>query len=154
MSSWWLAEEAPTHAHVRVDEPDVEIVGAGITGISAALTFVANPADGSVMPASTYTDGTGSATVTWTLGSAIGAQSLHVNVAGTYTFVNATDDDGYLFVNGQLVASDPGGHGVQNAFLGGTGGTNRGVRSCLGSRYHAHARNRGGSGRTLRRDGR
>ena len=49
---------------------------------AAALTFVANPADGSVMPASAYTDGTGSATVTWTLGSAIGAQSLHVNVAG------------------------------------------------------------------------
>src|SRR5947199_7760043 len=39
MSSWWLAEEAPPLAHVPVDSPDVEIVGAGITGISAALTF-------------------------------------------------------------------------------------------------------------------
>ncbi len=39
MSSWWLAEETPALAHVRVDSPDVEIVGAGITGVSAALTF-------------------------------------------------------------------------------------------------------------------
>ena len=39
MSSWWLSEEAPPLAHVRVDSPAVEIVGAGITGISAALTF-------------------------------------------------------------------------------------------------------------------
>jgi len=39
VSSWWLAEEAPPFAHVHVDSPDVEIVGAGITGISAALTF-------------------------------------------------------------------------------------------------------------------
>ncbi len=39
MSSWWLAEEAPQLARVQVDSPDVEIVGAGITGISAALTF-------------------------------------------------------------------------------------------------------------------
>lgn len=38
-------------------------------------------------------------------------------------FVTDTDDDGYLFVNGQLVASDPGGHGQRNAFLGGTAGT-------------------------------
>jgi len=35
-------------------------------------------------------------------------------------FVNATDDDGYLFIDGQLVASDPGGHGIDNAFLGAT----------------------------------
>ncbi len=39
MSSWWLAEEAPPLEHLSVDSPDVEIVGAGITGISAALTF-------------------------------------------------------------------------------------------------------------------
>lgn len=39
MSSWWLAEEASALARVRVDAPDVEIVGAGITGISAALTL-------------------------------------------------------------------------------------------------------------------
>jgi gamma-glutamylputrescine oxidase len=39
VSSWWLEEEAPPLARVQVDSPDVEIVGAGITGISAALTF-------------------------------------------------------------------------------------------------------------------
>jgi len=39
-SSWWLDEEAPPLAGVRIDSPDVEIVGAGITGISAALTLV------------------------------------------------------------------------------------------------------------------
>ena len=38
-SSWWLDEVAPSIARVRVDAPDVEIVGAGITGISAALTL-------------------------------------------------------------------------------------------------------------------
>jgi Concanavalin A-like lectin/glucanases superfamily/PA14 domain len=35
--------------------------------------------------------------------------------AGVYTFVSNTDDDGYLFVNGVLVSSDPGGHGERNA---------------------------------------
>jgi len=39
VSSWWLAEDAPPLARIRVDEPDVEIVGAGITGVSAALTL-------------------------------------------------------------------------------------------------------------------
>jgi gamma-glutamylputrescine oxidase len=39
VSSWWLAEEAPPLARVQVDSPEFEIVGAGITGISAALTF-------------------------------------------------------------------------------------------------------------------
>jgi gamma-glutamylputrescine oxidase len=41
VSSWWLSEDpAPEFATV-VAEPDVEVVGAGITGISAALTLVA-----------------------------------------------------------------------------------------------------------------
>ncbi len=41
MSSWWLSEDpAPTFS-VAVTDPDVEIVGAGITGISAALTLAA-----------------------------------------------------------------------------------------------------------------
>jgi gamma-glutamylputrescine oxidase len=39
VSSWWLSEKAPAFARVPVDAPDVEIVGAGITGISAALTL-------------------------------------------------------------------------------------------------------------------
>ena len=39
MSSWWLAEQTPPLARVRIVSPDVEIVGAGITGISAALTL-------------------------------------------------------------------------------------------------------------------
>jgi gamma-glutamylputrescine oxidase len=38
--SWWLTEEAPPDfGAVEVAQPDVEIVGAGITGISAALTL-------------------------------------------------------------------------------------------------------------------
>ena len=40
MSSWWLTEEAaPDFGAVEVAQPDAEIVGAGITGISAALTL-------------------------------------------------------------------------------------------------------------------
>jgi glycine/D-amino acid oxidase-like deaminating enzyme len=40
VSSWWLDEDAaPAYGGIRVDAPDVEIVGAGITGISAALTL-------------------------------------------------------------------------------------------------------------------
>jgi gamma-glutamylputrescine oxidase len=39
--SWWLDEEAPALPRVRVESPDVEIVGAGITGISASLTLAA-----------------------------------------------------------------------------------------------------------------
>jgi len=42
VSSWWLSEEpAPAFASVEVSQADVEIVGAGITGISAALTLAA-----------------------------------------------------------------------------------------------------------------
>ena len=32
---------------------------------------------------------------------------------GTYTLISNTDDDGYLWVNGQLVSSDPGTHGME-----------------------------------------
>jgi glycine/D-amino acid oxidase-like deaminating enzyme len=39
MSSFWLSEGTPPLPHVTVERPDVEIVGAGITGISAALTL-------------------------------------------------------------------------------------------------------------------
>src|SRR5262249_53513396 len=40
MSSWWLADDpAPPLPALRLDKVDVEIVGAGITGISAALTL-------------------------------------------------------------------------------------------------------------------
>ena len=40
MSSWWLADDpAPPLPAAQLDEVDVEIVGAGITGISAALTL-------------------------------------------------------------------------------------------------------------------
>jgi glycine/D-amino acid oxidase-like deaminating enzyme len=39
MSSFWLSEGAPPLPRVTVKRPDVEIVGAGITGISAALTL-------------------------------------------------------------------------------------------------------------------
>ena len=40
MASWWLADDpAPQLPAVRLDEVDVEIVGGGITGISAALTL-------------------------------------------------------------------------------------------------------------------
>ena len=40
MSSWWLSEDpVPDLGSVEVERPDVEIVGAGITGVSAALTL-------------------------------------------------------------------------------------------------------------------
>jgi hypothetical protein len=35
--------------------------------------------------------------------------------AGSYVFISNTDDDGYLYVNGVLVADDPGGHGERDA---------------------------------------
>ena len=42
MSSWWLDEDpVPDLGSVEIAQPDVEIVGAGITGISAALTLAA-----------------------------------------------------------------------------------------------------------------
>jgi glycine/D-amino acid oxidase-like deaminating enzyme len=39
VSSFWLAEPAVPLPRVAVEAPDVEIVGAGITGVSAALTL-------------------------------------------------------------------------------------------------------------------
>jgi gamma-glutamylputrescine oxidase len=42
VSSWWLTEHsAPAFGSDQVTQPDVEIVGAGITGVSAALTLAA-----------------------------------------------------------------------------------------------------------------
>ena len=64
-------------------------------------------------------------------------------------FVTNSDDDGYLFVNGQLVASDPGGHGMQDAFLGGTGGTPVQVMLLPGTYdfQQFHSEGGGGAGR-------
>src|SRR5438067_8257582 len=39
--SLWLDEQTQSLERVRVENPDVEIIGAGITGISAALTLAA-----------------------------------------------------------------------------------------------------------------
>jgi gamma-glutamylputrescine oxidase len=41
VSSWWLSEDPAPEFTTAVVEPDVEVVGAGITGISAALTLAA-----------------------------------------------------------------------------------------------------------------
>lgn len=58
------------------------------------------------------------------LGSGIDAGSFSTFVhgkvttggaAGAYTFVTNTDDDGYLYVNGQLASADPGAHAARNA---------------------------------------
>src|SRR3954463_16489077 len=37
MTSYWLSEPTPPRADVRVDDPDVVVVGAGVTGCAAAL---------------------------------------------------------------------------------------------------------------------
>jgi gamma-glutamylputrescine oxidase len=37
MSSYWLSERPPARAQVEVDDPDVVVVGAGVTGCAAAL---------------------------------------------------------------------------------------------------------------------
>jgi gamma-glutamylputrescine oxidase len=42
VSSWWLTEDPAPAFSVTVADPEVEIVGAGITGISAALTLAAS----------------------------------------------------------------------------------------------------------------
>ena len=53
--------------------------------------------------------------------SAVYTGKIHVDAAnaGDIVFATFTDDDGYLVVNGQLVASDPGGHGQRDSFLNG-----------------------------------
>ena len=47
--------------------------------------------------------------------SAVITGKVTPTASGTYTFYSNTDDDGYLYVNGVLVSSDPGGHGQRNA---------------------------------------
>ena len=37
------------------------------------------------------------------------------DAAGKYTFITNSDDDGYLFINDQLVSQDPGAHGQEDA---------------------------------------
>jgi len=37
------------------------------------------------------------------------------NQSGIYTIISNTDDEGYVWLNGQLVSADPGGHGQQDA---------------------------------------
>lgn len=46
--------------------------------------------------------------------SAVFTGKITTNAAGVYTIMGNTDDDGYLYVNGVLVSSDPGGHGQRN----------------------------------------
>ena len=82
---------------------------------------IGSPADyASVIPTVDF-DNPPDATIQANNYSQVATGKIHVNTAGTYTFVAAADDDVYLLVNGQLVASDPGGHGVRNAFLNGNG---------------------------------
>ena len=45
--------------------------------------------------------------------------------AGVYTFISNTDDDGYFYVNDELVSADPGQHGVQDASAARAGDTIR-----------------------------
>ena len=40
---------------------------------------------------------------------------IPAGMGGEYKFISRTDDDGALFVNGQLVSYDPGGHGPRDA---------------------------------------
>ena len=49
--------------------------------------------------------------------SAVFTGKVTTNQSGIYTFISNTDDDGYLYVDGVLVSSDPGGHGIRNAGL-------------------------------------
>ena len=37
MTSYWLSEPSPPRPEARVDEPDVVVVGGGVTGCAAAL---------------------------------------------------------------------------------------------------------------------
>ena len=40
---------------------------------------------------------------------------IPAGMGGVYKFISNTDDDGALFVDGQLVSYDPGGHGGRDA---------------------------------------
>lgn len=46
---------------------------------------------------------------------------VHIINEGYYYFLSNTGDDGYLYVNGSLVSSDPGAHGARDAWNGTTG---------------------------------
>jgi len=61
-------------------------------------------------------------------------------------FVSNTDDDGYLLVDGQLVASDPGSHGPEDAFLGGPAGTPVQLTLSPGVHEFVHYHSQGGGG--------
>jgi len=54
--------------------------------------------------------------------SSVWTGKIKAEVDGEYTFISSTDDYGYLWVNGQLVSFDPGGHGTRDADLSDTGG--------------------------------
>ena len=49
--------------------------------------------------------------------SAIFTGSIKTDAAGIYSFISNTEDDGYLYVNGQLVSEDPGIHPAEDAPL-------------------------------------
>ena len=86
---------------------------------------------------------------------------LRAPESGTYQILAFSDDDSYLYVNGQLVSADPGGHGIPANRHNGTGITD-GIESIdirnpinltAGQEYDfvaVHSEGGGGSGIILR----
>ena len=74
-----------------------------------------------------YTDATGAAgdpgKVQTGNNSVAFTGKINITTPGTYTFVSNTSNDGYLYVDGALVSSDPGDHMQEDANTSTTGGS-------------------------------
>jgi hypothetical protein len=99
--------------------------GVPVSGVP--VTFAVATGGGSVAPATVTTDGTGTASATWTLGLTVGAQSLTVSAAGKSQTVSATAEA--LKASKIVVTSGPPANGV----LGQTFGVTAQVQDSLGA---------------------
>jgi hypothetical protein len=119
--------------------PPVPEGGAQATGTSQTLTFGIGEPDvvrvvkdlnhswgqGAPDPAIQQTDNF----------SVIFTGKIRTKEAGNYTFLGFSDDDHYLFVNGQLVSSDPGGHTARDPRRGGKPETVKPVALAANTEY-------------------
>ena len=77
--------------------------------------WVGSPVINTIVPTVDFAWGTGSPdpAINTSNYSTAFTGKVHTDAAGTYTFISNSDDDGYLYVNGVLVSSDPGSHGAE-----------------------------------------
>lgn len=99
-NQWWKSTDQSTFAPASA--------GASVAGdvnsvINTDINLPAGPAAGPTtgIPGTNF--------------SIVFTGKINIVAGGSYTFPTITDDDSYLYVDGQLVASDPGGHGLRTA---------------------------------------